>query len=98
VLHNNVGGLSGPCVFPVAVRMVWQVANAVKIPVVGLGGIEKWEDAIEMMMAGASAVEIGTAMFYDPYAPIKVIEGINNWLVENKIQDINEIVGTVKPW
>ncbi|MEG1620784.1 MAG: nitronate monooxygenase, partial [Oscillospiraceae bacterium] len=89
---------SGPCVFPVAVRMVWQVANAVKIPVVGLGGIEKWEDAIEMMMAGASAVEIGTAMFYDPYAPIKVIEGINNWLVENKIQDINEIVGTVKPW
>ncbi|MEG0898694.1 MAG: dihydroorotate dehydrogenase [Oscillospiraceae bacterium] len=98
VLHNNVGGLSGPCVFPVAVRMVWQVANAVKIPVVGLGGIEKWEDAIEMMMAGASAVEIGTAMFYDPYAPIKVIEGMNNWLVENKIQDINEIVGTVKPW
>lgn len=69
VLAMNAGGLSGPCVFPVAVRMVWQVANRVKIPVVGLGGIEKWQDAIEMMLAGANAIQVGTAMFYDPYAP-----------------------------
>lgn len=98
VLHNNIGGLSGPAVFPVAVRMVWQVANAVKIPVIGLGGIEKWEDAVEMMMAGASAVQIGTAMFYDPYAPLKVIDGMENWLKENHIDNISEIVKTVKPW
>ena len=98
ILHNNVGGLSGPCVFPVALRMVWQVANSVKIPVVGLGGIEKWEDAIEMMMAGARAIEVGTAMFYNPYAPIQIIEGMENWLKENHIDDINNIVGTVKPW
>lgn len=98
ILHNNVGGLSGPAVFPVAVRMVWQVANAVNIPVIGLGGIEKWEDAIEMMMAGANAIQIGTAMFYDPYAPIKIIDGMNKWLEDNHINDINEIVGTVKPY
>lgn len=98
VLNNNVGGLSGPAVFPVAVRMVWQVANAVQIPVVGMGGIEKWEDAIEMMLAGARAVQIGAALFYDPYIPLKVIDGMNAWLDANHITDINEIVGTVKPW
>lgn len=98
ILHNNVGGLSGPAVFPVAVRMVWQVAGAVKIPVVGLGGIAKWQDAIEMMMAGARAVQIGAALFNDPYAPLKVLEGMEQWLDENGIGDINEIVGTVKPW
>ncbi len=98
VLHNNVGGLSGPAIFPVAVRMVWQVANAVKIPVVGLGGIEKWQDAIEMMLAGARAIQIGTALFYDPYAPLKIVEGMNQWLEDNHIGDINEIVGQVRPW
>lgn len=98
ILHNNVGGLSGPAVFPVAVRMVWQVANAVKIPVVGMGGIEKWQDAVEMMMAGARAVQIGAALFADPYAPVKVIEGMSQWLDENHIADINEIVGTVQPY
>lgn len=98
ILHNNVGGLSGPAVFPVAVRMVWQVAGAVKIPVVGLGGIAKWQDAIEMMMAGARAVQIGAALFSDPYTPLKVLAGIEQWLDENGIKDINEIVGTVKPW
>lgn len=98
ILYNNVGGLSGPAVFPVAVRMVWQVAGAVKIPVVGLGGIAKWQDAIEMMMAGARAVQIGAALFNDPYAPLKVLEGMEQWLDENGIGDINEIVGTVKPW
>ncbi len=98
VLKNNVGGLSGPAVFPVAVRMVWQVASRVKIPVIGLGGIEKWQDAVEMMMAGASAIQVGAAMFYDPYAPIKIIDGMNQWLDEQGIKDVNEIVGTVQPW
>lgn len=98
VLAMNAGGLSGPCVFPVAVRMVWQVANQVKIPVVGLGGIEKWQDAIEMMLAGANAIQVGTAMFYDPYAPLKIIEGVNQWLDDHGIKDVNEIVGQVKPW
>lgn len=98
VLAMNAGGLSGPCVFPVAVRMVWQAANRVKIPVVGLGGIEKWQDAIEMMLAGANAIQVGTAMFYDPYAPLKIIEGVNQWLDDHGIKDVNEIVGQVKPW
>ncbi len=98
VLHNNVGGLSGPAVFPVAVRMVWQVAGAVKIPVVGMGGISCWQDAIEMMLAGARAVQIGAALFADPYTPVKVVEGIDAWLEQNGISDVNEIVGAVRPW
>ena len=98
ILRNNTGGLSGPAVFPVAVRMVWQAANAVKIPVVGLGGIETAEDAIEMMMAGASAIQVGAAMFYDPYAPVKIAEGIAQWMDSNNIREISEIVGAVKPW
>ncbi|MBR5485414.1 MAG: dihydroorotate dehydrogenase [Oscillospiraceae bacterium] len=98
ILRNNTGGLSGPAVFPVAVRMVWQAANAVNIPVIGLGGIEKAEDAIEMMMAGASAVQVGAAMFYDPYAPVKIAEGIEQWMNDNGVKNISEIVGTVKPW
>ena len=98
ILRNNVGGLSGPAVFPVAVRMVWQVANAVNIPVVGMGGIEKWQDGIEMMMAGASAIQMGASLFYDPMAPVKVIEGMNKWLDDNHIANVSDIVGTVKPW
>ena len=98
VLYNNVGGLSGPAVFPVAVRMVWQVANAVKVPVVGMGGIASAEDAIEMMMAGASAVQVGAAMFSDPMAPVKIIEGMESWLSGHGIADVGEIVGTVQPW
>ena len=98
VLHNNVGGLSGPAVFPIAVRMVWQVANAVKVPVIGMGGIEKWQDAIEMMMAGAQAIQIGAALFYDPYTPLRVLEGMERWMEQNGISDINEIVGAVRPW
>ena len=98
VLHQNTGGLSGPAVFPVALAMVWKVANAVKIPVVGLGGVEKWQDAIEMMLAGATGVQVGTAMFYDPYAPVKIIEGMNEWLDRNGIADVNEIIGQVRPW
>ena len=98
ILKNNVGGLSGPAIFPVAVRMVWQVANRVKIPVIGMGGIEKWQDAIEMMMAGANAIQIGAAMFYNPKAPIEVIDGMQQWMQDNGVKDINEIVGTVQPW
>ena len=97
-LKNNVGGLSGPAVFPVAVRMVWQVANAVRIPVVGMGGIATWKDAVEMMMAGASAIQVGAALFTNPYAPVEIIDGLNRYLDENGIASVSEIVGTVQPW
>ena len=98
ILKNNVGGLSGPAVFPVAVRMVWQVANAVRIPVMGMGGVATWEDAVEIMMAGASAVQVGAAIFNDPYAPIKIIDGLEQYCIDNNIDNISQIVGTVKPW
>ena len=98
ILKNNVGGMSGPCVFPLAVRMVWQTANAVSIPVIGMGGIASGKDAIEMMMAGASAVQVGAAIFNDPLAPVHIIEEMNEWLDSKNIKDINEIVGSVKPW
>ena len=98
VLHNNTGGLSGPAIFPVAVRMVWQAARAVSIPVVGLGGISTWRDALEMMMAGARAVQIGAALFADPLTPLKVVDGLNGWLDREGIKDVNEIVGTALPW
>ncbi len=98
ILKNNVGGLSGPAVFPVAVRMVWQVANAVNIPVMGMGGVATWEDAVEIMMAGARAVQVGAAIFNDPYAPIKIIDGLEKYCIDNNIDNISQIVGTVKPW
>ncbi|WP_040197889.1 dihydroorotate dehydrogenase [Candidatus Soleaferrea massiliensis] len=98
VLKNNVGGLSGPAVFPVAVRMVWQVKQAVGIPVIGMGGIATWKDAVEMMMAGADAIQIGAALFSDAYTPLKVAEGMNAWLDEQGIRHVSEIVGQVKPW
>lgn len=98
ILHNNTGGLSGPAVFPVAVRMVNQVYNRVKIPIVGMGGISTAEDAIEMMLAGASAVQVGCAMFRDPYAPIKIIEGMEKYLVENNIDNVSELTGKVELW
>ena len=98
ILRNNVGGLSGPAVFPVAVRMVWQVANAVNIPVCGMGGVSTWEDAIEIMMAGASLVQVGAAIFADPYAPVKIIDGMQKFCEDKGINNISEIVGTVKPW
>lgn len=98
ILKNNVGGLSGPAVFPVAVRMVWQVANAVNIPVMGMGGVSTWEDAVEIMMAGASAVQVGAAIFNDPYSPIKIINGLEQYCIDNNIDNISQIVGTVKPW
>jgi len=98
VLHNNVGGFSGPAVMPVAVRMVYQVKNAVNIPIIGMGGISTGDDAIEFMLAGASLVAIGAANFADPYAPIKTKYGIEEYMKENSISDINEIIGGVKPW
>lgn len=98
ILHQNVGGLSGPAVFPIAVRMVWQVSNNVKIPIVGLGGIYDGATAIEMMLAGASAVQVGTANFTDPYAMMKIISDMEEFLDKNGISDINEIVGQVKPY
>ena len=94
-LSIGTGGLSGPAVKPVAVRMVWQVAHAVKIPVVGLGGIMTAEDAIEFLMAGATAIEIGTANFLDPAISIKVRDGINDWLDSHGCQSVQEIIGVI---
>ncbi len=98
VLRNNMGGMSGAAVFPIAVRMVYQTANAVSIPVIGMGGISSGKDAVEMMMAGASAVQVGAAIFTNPYAPIEIIDGINDFLDSKGIKSVNDIVGTVQPW
>ena len=95
-LSIGTGGLSGPCVKPVALRMVWQVAQAVNIPIVGLGGIMNATDAIEFIMAGATAIEIGTANFIDPAVTVKVVNGINEWLDNHGVKDVNEIVGCLK--
>ena len=95
-LSIGTGGLSGPAVKPVAVRMVWQVARAVKIPVVGLGGIMTAEDAIEFIMAGATAIEIGTANFIDPTVTIKVRDGINSWLDNHGCKSVQEIIGVAE--
>ena len=96
VLSIGTGGLSGPCVKPVALRMVYQVAHAVKIPVIGLGGIMTAEDAIEFMMCGASAIEIGTANFIDPAVTIKVRDGIARWLEDHGCQSVQEIIGAIE--
>lgn len=98
VIRNNTGGLSGPCIFPVAVRMVWQAASRVKIPVIGLGGISRWEDAVEMLLAGASALQIGTALFTDPYVPQKILQGLSTYLEQNKMTSVTELTGKVIPW
>lgn len=95
LLSTVTGGLSGPCVKPVALRMVWQVAKVVKIPVVGLGGIMSAEDAIEFLLAGASAVQIGTANFIDPTVTIKVIRGIKEYLEQNGFKKVQDIVGLI---
>lgn len=95
-LSIGTGGLSGPCVKPVALRMVSQVAKAVNIPVVGLGGICNATDAIEFLMVGATAIEIGTANFLDPTVTVKVVDGINDWLDKHGVQDIHEIIGCIR--
>lgn len=96
LLSISTGGLSGPAVKPVALRMVWQVAKAVNIPVIGLGGISSATDAIEFLMAGASAIEIGTANFLDPAITVKVHDGINQWLDDHGCHSVQEIVGSLK--
>lgn len=94
-LSTVTGGLSGPAVKPVALRMVWQVANAVKIPVIGMGGIMNATDAIEFILAGASAIQVGTASFIDPLASLKILEGIEQYLVNKGFTDISEITGII---
>lgn len=96
VLANKTGGLSGPAIKPVAVRMVYQAASAVKIPVIGMGGIASAEDALEFIMAGATAVAVGAANFTDPYTTEKVIEGIGQYMADNKVSDITELIGCVR--
>jgi dihydroorotate dehydrogenase (NAD+) catalytic subunit len=95
VLANRIGGLSGPAIKPVAVRMVWQAAQAVKIPVIGMGGIMSGEDAVEFMLAGASAIAVGTANFVDPTAAVDVVRGIEQYMQTNNIGDVNELIGAV---
>ena len=95
-IANKTGGLSGPAVKPVAVRMVYQVANAVKIPIVGMGGICTAEDAMEFILAGATAVSIGTANFTNPYTTVEVIDGIEAYMRRHSVEDINELIGLVK--
>lgn len=98
ILHNNTGGLSGPAVLPVALRMVWQAAQKVKIPIVGLGGISTWQDAVEMLLCGATALQIGTVLFTDPYAPVKICEGLGEYMDKNGVSSISELTGGVRPW
>lgn len=95
-LANKTGGMSGPAIKPVAVRMVYQAANAVKIPIIGMGGISNAEDAIEFLMAGASAVSIGAMNFINPYTTIETIQGIEDYMRQYQISDIKEIIGAVK--
>lgn len=96
VLANKTGGMSGPAVKPIAVRMVWQCANAVKIPIIGMGGIATAEDAVEFLMAGATAVAVGAMNFINPYATVEVADGIEAFLQKHGIEDINEMIGCVK--
>ena len=97
-LANKTGGLSGPCIKPVALRMVYQTAMAVNIPVIGMGGISNAEDAIEFLLAGASMVSVGTANFYNPGAGANIVEGINEYLIDNGFNDVNQIIGLSGKW
>ena len=96
VLSTVTGGLSGPCVKPVALRMVWQTYNAVKIPVIGMGGISCWQDAIEFILAGSSAIQIGTHNFVDPTISVKVVEGIKEYLDKYNYNSVNELIGALE--
>ncbi len=95
-LGNITGGLSGPCIKPVALRMVWQVARAVKVPIIGMGGISCWEDAVEFFLAGASAVAVGTANFADPAVTMKICDGLSDYLADRGLESIQDIVGKVQ--
>ena len=96
ILANVTGGLSGPCVKPIALRMVYECAQRVKIPIVGLGGITSAEDVIEFLLCGARAVQLGTVNLTDPLAGKRILEGLTNYLIQNKIEDINELVGALR--
>ncbi|WP_461643059.1 dihydroorotate dehydrogenase [Labilibaculum euxinus] len=96
LLSTVTGGLSGPCVKPVALRMVWQVFSAVNIPIVGLGGIMNAKDAVEFILAGASAIQIGTANFIDPQVTVKVVEGIKEYMIRHQVENITDLIGAVK--
>ena len=98
ILKMNTGGLSGPAVLPVAVRMVWEVASAVDLPILGMGGVAKGEDAAQLMLAGASAVAVGTACFADPYAPIKVRDGLAQIVSAQGLDKVSDLTGGVRPW
>lgn len=93
---NKTAGVSGPAIHPIAVRMVYQVANAVKLPIIGMGGVMNTEDALEMIMAGATAVAVGTANFHNPYATVEIIKGIEEYMQVNGVEDINTLIGCVK--
>lgn len=96
ILGNIVGGLSGPAVKPIALRMVWQVANAVKVPIIGMGGIMNTEDALEFMLAGASAIAVGTANFINPSVAVTVAQGMEHYLKQEKLTHINQVIGQLK--
>lgn len=98
ILHQNMGGLSGPAVLPVAVRMVWQVANAVKLPILGMGGVFSGADAAQLMLAGADAVAVGTACFVDPYAPVRIRDELLDLAAAQGLSRISELTGGVLPW
>jgi dihydroorotate dehydrogenase (NAD+) catalytic subunit len=95
-IANVTGGLTGPCIKPIAIKLVWEAAKAVKIPIIGMGGIQNAADAIEFMMAGATAVAVGTANFYEPQTALRVIDGIREFMARKKLQDVREIVGSVQ--
>ena len=98
VLKMNTGGLSGPAVLPVAVRMVWEVAQCVKVPILGMGGVSKGSDAAQLMLAGAAAVAVGTAMFADPYAPLTVRDGLRDIAARQGLDRVSQLTGAVLPW
>lgn len=98
ILRMNTGGLSGPAVLPVALRMVWEVHNAVNLPILGMGGVSNAREAVEMLLAGAAAVGMGSAIFADPMAPVKTIEGLERWCESHQIAAVRELTGGVLPW
>ena len=98
ILKMNTGGLSGPAVLPIAVRMVWEVANAVSLPILGIGGVSTGEDAAQLMLAGASAVAVGTALFADPYSPLKVRDGLAEIAARQGLTAVRELTGGAQPW
>lgn len=97
-LTNNTGGLSGPAIKPVALAMVYEVHNSVKIPIIGVGGISDWRDAVEFFLCGAVAVQVGTALFVEPDAPIKIVKGLKKYLMENKMRNMYELIGKLRKY